>query len=225
MKNFSLATLLKLVFGLFLLLALAQVGIALFYAEKLQHDGNLMSEALNADSEKISNVTQVIKDVAGQTNLLALNAAIEAARAGEMGRGFAVVADEVRKLAETTDCSTEEIATMLGAIQKSAHLMESHIQSSVDILAQTVVLRDQAADKINQITASSHQVELIIAQLSSALAEQSKASADISQKIEVLARTIEGNEQEMQKVSHTAHTLTELANDLGQEIEKFTQSL
>ena len=177
---------------------------------------------LGQESENVSKIVLVIKEVADQTNLLALNAAIEAARAGEQGRGFAVVADEVRKLAERTTQSTQEITTMISSMQSSARDAVTCIEDAVANVNEGVILTKRVGESVSRLGASSHEVKEVIIDVSSALREQNAASNEIARNVEQIAQTGERNSGAVGAVAKAATELQQLANSLTNSARHFT---
>ncbi|MDR2689089.1 MAG: methyl-accepting chemotaxis protein [Azoarcus sp.] len=178
-------------------------------------------ESLGHESQQISSVVQVIKEVADQTNLLALNAAIEAARAGEQGRGFAVVADEVRKLAERTSQSTSDISGMVGKIQTSAKEAVAEMVRVVKQVESGQILAQDAGKRISAIRESASKVAQAVSEISSALKEQSAASQDIARNVENVAQMTDQNAAAAITASDYTERLKQLTLDVKNTVEQF----
>jgi len=76
-------------------------------------------KSLEARSEEVGRIVEMLDDVTSETNILSLNAAIEASRAGAQGKGFGLVAEEVRKMAERAATATKDIGAYLETIASS----------------------------------------------------------------------------------------------------------
>jgi methyl-accepting chemotaxis protein len=138
-------------------------------------------DELQRSVAQISQILNVIEEVANRTNLLSLNAAIIAAQAGEHGAGFTVVADEIRELAERTRGSTKEIGTIIKAVQSGSKQAVAKMHEGVAKVTDNVRLAQDAAQSLEKIVGSSTNSFEMATRISRSLGEQSQASRRLHQ--------------------------------------------
>jgi methyl-accepting chemotaxis protein len=164
-------------------------------------------EEINGSSSKIADIIGVIDGIAFQTNILALNAAVEAARAGEQGRGFAVVASEVRSLAQRSATAAREIKSLIGA---SVGKVELGTQLVAD-----------AGVTMNDVVESASRVAVMITELSTAAAEQSKGIGQVNTAMAQLDQVTQQNAALVEESAAAAESLKLQARQLGATVQRF----
>ncbi|MEO4055391.1 HAMP domain-containing methyl-accepting chemotaxis protein [Solibacillus sp. CAU 1738] len=191
---------------------------------------------LNEKSTQIENFSSFITSIAEQTNLLALNAAIESARAGEAGKGFAVVADEVRKLAEESSNAANHIRQLINEIKHNiSQTMDSMTDSYEAVKKGSTLVNDtgEAFEKIlhavkdvsehtSEATSISKEVENIIANLQKSVQQISSLYENLASYSVEIAASTEEQTATVEDVSVAANHLSNIAEDLKNEIGKFT---
>lgn len=157
-------------------------------------------QALVGESERASELLQVIDNIASQTNLLALNAAIEAARAGDAGRGFAVVADEVRALSKRTAEATEAIKQLLGFVQKIADEAHEATQLQVHDVARSHKRAKALMSFVRDLSARAGEMTEVQAQMSERFMEQRVNLEALSRELVVSKPESTASDAEARKV-------------------------
>ena len=191
--------------------------------------------ALSENAQSISQITQLIRNIASSTKLLALNAAIEAARAGEAGRGFAVVAGEISKLAMQSDAASGNIMHIITAIEASTVQTLETMEGSFALMEEGVAGALQSREAFLNIVDAVAQVHTAAGNIRSEASRQNELCIETQNQVQEvkelaeesgndvgeIAATAQQQAAAVQEMADTSLRLRKLAEGLEEGVRKF----
>jgi methyl-accepting chemotaxis protein len=178
------------------------------------HATNDSIKGLADAAQKIGDVVELIRNIAGQTNLLALNATIEAARAGEAGRGFAVVASEVKSLAVQTAKATEDITSQIASVQASTG-------NAVDAIGRITRRMQEIDTCASAVAAAVEEQNAVTQEISHNVTSAARGTSDVVGVLDQVAGAATGTRQSAETVLTAATSVETAVSNLRSEVEDF----
>ncbi|MDP3395870.1 MAG: Cache 3/Cache 2 fusion domain-containing protein [Methanoregula sp.] len=163
---------------------------------KSSNDVNVIILEIKGQMDKISEIVNLITDLANQTNLLALNAAIEAARAGDAGRGFAVVATEVKSLAVESRASAEKISDMINSLQTQTNSAVDAVTAANNGVKQGSEALHDTLSSFSKIVESIDQISKNISDVAAAAEEQAASVEEVTASVNEVGGLMQNTSKE-----------------------------
>ncbi|MBF0368157.1 MAG: hypothetical protein HQL52_01765 [Magnetococcales bacterium] len=166
-------------------------------------------QALSHRTQRISEITAAVDNLAQQSKMVALNASIEAAKAGEAGKGFAVVADEVKNLAEQSHQFTSQVHRILEEIRHSTN--------------QAVVASEEGGKGVDRGLAMMEETGALVENLSQVIRETAMASQQIGAAVRQEFTGIDQISIAMTEINRVTEEFVAAAREMDRTTDVMTQ--
>lgn len=170
-------------------------------AERTQSTASTMADRiadLSKQVEQITEILELIRNIANKSELLALNAALEGTKAGDAGRGFSLVATQMQRLAENVMEAVHDIRDLTGRIREAT-------QSSV-------LATEESTKLSSDTTRSARQIAMIIQQQQSGTEQVASAMDDVTQ---IASQTVMASKQIVSSSTDILHLCERLQALVG----------
>jgi methyl-accepting chemotaxis protein len=175
--------------------------------------------------EGISEISDMIADVADKTNILSMNAAIESAHAGTSGKGFAVVAEEIRKLSDTASENASNIEKLVKIIAVSLNNSSASAVQSREVLAATKTTVDTFVAAFSEIGSSTRELSQATKEILEAVSNINASSLTIKQEGSKAAQWSRKIEGDMELVGITSEQVVKRVESIQENIDILSKAL
>ena len=157
-------------------------------------------------NKRISQISELIGDIADKTYVLALNAGLEAVRAGNEGTGFGLIATKITTLAEEVAGATRSIKALIGEATES---VEAGVQGA-----------NEAKLSIHQIVELSRQNGVTVQGIATSVEQQNAMMHTLKERVLDLKLIGQTTAHAAEEISQTMHGLVQISQDLKKETDR-----
>lgn len=203
----------------------AQVLASLNSMKEINNNNNEtvhLMQTVSDSSKQISEIVEVLSDIAEDTAILALNATVQAAKAGEAGKGFKIVADEIQILADSAGEKARTVGALIAAVQIAVQAVENAVSKTTVEVAKGVNLSEKAGDSLSQIKEVSYQLAEIVRTISEDTNQNKIISANVEKSMNSILIKTEDNQKSAQRTAASIAEISQLSNELRNSVQTFT---
>ncbi|MBL8299315.1 MAG: methyl-accepting chemotaxis protein [Rhodanobacteraceae bacterium] len=177
---------------------------------------------LGERSQEITSAVNLIGSIAERTSLLALNTSMQAVAAGEAGRAYAVVADEVKRLAEGARTATQQISTLVGAIQSETVDTVEAINRAITQIVDISKTAERAGEQMRSTEEKTDLLVNSVRDIVSTTEVQSKASDVLQLRAAQIQESTRQTTEQLATQADETRSLNEYASGLLESVRVFT---